>query len=218
MRWGAAGLSAIHDTLIQAQVTVPRKDGPVTTGVTIRTMGTSSLRVEASPADGPSILTLNNQQAWLKVGTDPAEYIPRVAIASAGITYVPLLSILANWSDPGMRVEYIGLEKLGISTAHHVRLTPPLEDDLPPELESPCDIFIDPLSFLVLKLIYVIRPPASLVNKVSLEIAYSDYRAVSGILIPYRLTHTINGQLARDYRVTSFSVNLGAQPGDFEVR
>jgi len=61
---GGANLAAIRDTEIHAQITVPKTNGPVTSSVTIRTMGTRSLRVEGTYADGPGVFTVNDQGAY----------------------------------------------------------------------------------------------------------------------------------------------------------
>jgi hypothetical protein len=139
-------------------------------------------------------------------------------VAGAGITHIPLLSILSDWNDPTMSLEHIGLEKLGDTPVHHVRITPPKEDGAPKELESPCDIFLDQQSFLPLRLIYLTRPPANLRVSAPVEVIYSDYRAVAGIAVPHQVRYTVRGQFLREYRVTSFAVNRGAQASDFELR
>lgn len=215
---GAASLAAIQDTEIQAQVSSPNGDASVTSTVTLRTLGTRFLRVDASSADGTAVSTMNDTEAWMKVGTGDAEFVPLQSIGAGGITQVPLLSILSDWNLPGMRIGYVGLEKLDTSTVHHVRVTPALEDGLPRELESPCEIYIDQQSLFVLKLIYPVRPPADLKQIVLMEVGYQDYKVVSGIVVPHRIAYTIHGQLIEEYKISSFTVNRGIQKSEFALR
>ena len=215
---GGGNLVAIRDTEILAQVTAPRDDGMAMSAVKMWTLGTRNLRIESTSADGPAVLVVNEQAASMKAGGEAAQFIPRRSVANGGITHIPLLSILSDWSDPSTQLEYVGIEKLGNSPVHHVRITQPVPADVPKEVESPCEIFIDSQSLLVVKLVYLMRPPENLRISVPVEVTYSDYRPTAGIAVPFQIRYTLRGQLLRQYQVTSFAVNRGAQASDFDVK
>jgi hypothetical protein len=196
-------MSAIRDTEMQVQLTHIGKSGTAVSTVTLRTLGAHALRVDSSSVEGPSVFVLNARSAYAKTGANQPHYIPRRAVAPAGITQIPLFSVLSGWNDQAMRVEYVGLEIQGNSSAHHVRITPPLPATAPGELESPCEVFIDPQSYLVLRIVYLTRAPENLRVSVPTEAAYFDYRVVAGIAVPFHVKYSIRSQLFREHRVIS---------------
>ena len=214
---GAASLPSILDTKMEAQVSTIGRDVSSTSTVTLQTMGNHFLRTESSAADGISVSTMNDKEAWTKPANGPPEFLPRESFGG-GITHIPLLSVLSDWSQPGMRIDYLGLEKLDAFTVHHIRLTPAIEVGAPKELESPSDIYIDQQSLFVLKMIYLVRSPNDLKQSVMMEVAYQDYKVVSGIAVPYHVIYTIHGQPVEEYRVSSFVVNVGIQENTFSLK
>ena len=211
---GGANLAAIRGTEIQAQVAVPKDGGISVSPATIKTLGFQNFRFES----GTSLFIANDQAASIQTGAETPQSLSRRSIGKAGITHLPLLSILADWNEPTMRAEYIGIVKLGNATAHQVRLTPSVSADIPKELESPCEIFIDPQSLLVIKLIYLLRAPGNLRFSAPMEVFYSDYRTFGGIAVPFVVTYKFRGQLTQEYRVTSVSFHHGLQVSDFQPR
>lgn len=215
---GGANLPAIRDTEFEADIVSSRPGSVSSIAVTVKTLGTNSLRIESNSSAGPSVFVVNNQRASARAGSGEIQFLSRASVANGGITQIPVLSVLSRWNEAGASLEYVGLEKLDGTEAHHVRLTPPLAADFPKELQSPCEVYIDVQSLLVLKLVYLVRPPKNLKVSVPVEVVYSDYRAASGLVIPFQMKYTMRGQQLRQYRIKSFSVNQGAQPADFELR
>ena len=118
-----------------------------------------------------------------------------------------------------MELEYIGQESLNERSVHHVRLRNLREpEDAFNDLTADIDVYIDATTLLVTKLVYPIRPAVNLKLSEPVEVTYSDYRAASGLAIPFHVTYAVRGRVFREYRVTEFSVNRGAQDSDFEVR
>ncbi len=212
-------LPVIQDTQATVQLTVLRDRKPVSAPATLKTLGKDMLRVESESLEGKSVFVMNGQGAAMKVGFEEPQRIPRMSVAGVGITHVPVLSILADWADPGIKLEYLGAEKEEAGAYHHVRMQRRLADGHSlGEYESPCDIYLDPLTFLVAKLVYSVRPPANLLLSEPIEVHYGEYRNVSGILVPFHVTYTLKGQLLSEYRITSFAVNQRPSETDFEVK
>lgn len=86
------------------------------------------------------------------------------------------------------------------------------------DFDAPCDLYIHPDTLLVAKLVYHIRAPQNLLQTVPIEVTYEDYRFISGIAVPFRVTYSLRGQTLSQYQVTSFGVNQGARESDFNVR
>lgn len=86
------------------------------------------------------------------------------------------------------------------------------------EVLQPCDVYLDTQTGLPVKLIFSAHPPENLLISFPVEIGYLDYRAFSGLLVPTRIRHSIQGQLVAELLVTQFSANTGVSPAEFQVR
>jgi hypothetical protein len=215
---GGRTLAAINDTRTTLQATT-YSSGAATVSTEIRTtLGTTNLRVDWTDDDGAHSFAMDSQSASAKDGSDPARFVSRKALSDGGISHLPLLSILADWSNPGTQLEYVGMEKIAAAQVHHIRLKrPPLVSELA-ELEAPADLYFDSQTLFLVRLVHVIRPPGNLRKTESLEIDYSDYRFTSGLAVPFHVSLSLRGSVIRDLQVTDFAVNRGTQAADFLLR
>lgn len=213
---GGQNLAQIQDTKMTAQATSP--DGTSST-VTITTKGATMLRVETQSSDGTSIFVVNATTASSQNDGEPVESVPWLSVYSGGITHIPVLSILSQWSQPGTKVQYVGLEQLGAESVHHIRIQRPIDNryELGPN-DAPCDLYIDAQTFLLSRLIYPVRSPGDIKYAARVAVDYSNFKTENGIAIPYTARYTVNGQLLNEQQVTSFQVNVGATAADFDLR
>ncbi len=49
------------------------------------------------------------------------------------------------------------------------------------------------------------------------QIRYADYRAVNGLLVPFSITETIQGQTIRKFQLNQINFNAGLQDSDFQL-
>lgn len=59
-------------------------------------------------------------------------------------------------------------------------------------------------------------PSAS--DDLDVQIRFSDYRSVDGILLPYRFTKTVNGTVNEELSILKFRINPVFKPGQFEKK
>jgi len=215
---GGSKLPGIRDTDIRAQVIRPRMGGAIPFAVRIRTLGTKKLRVDADSPEGPVVVWVNGKRAARKVAANEAETFSSLSMGGVGVVQVPVFSVLTEWNDAATSLKYIGLENSVSASLHHIRVMPNADADVPLELRTPLDVYLDAQSLLVAKLVYPARPPSNLRQSVPVEVSYSDYRAVSGLLIPLHVTYSLRGQIISEYRITSVAVNQGVREEEFEVR
>jgi hypothetical protein len=69
------------------------------------------------------------------------------------------------------------------------------------------DIGLDPTSSLPVVLVYSVHPNGGAHIPVSIEIHYSDYRAVAGVQIPFHIERYVNGSLQLDIQLSAASAN-----------
>lgn|SRR5262249_1168610 len=211
-------LSQVRDTYTAAQRTSIENGETQIASVIFKTLGTKMLRVETDSPDGKSLFVISGERAALNTGAEAVQRIPRRSVGDDGITHLSVLSVLSSSNDPGVKLQYLGLEKLGNASFHHVRMQRPLTAEGVAESYSPYDIYIEPQSLLVARLQYMMHAPTNLRKTIPVQVEYTDYRSTSGILVPFHITYTVRQQKLTEYALTSFSVNSGISVTDFELR
>jgi hypothetical protein len=53
---------------------------------------------------------------------------------------------------------------------------------------------------------------------VTFELRYEDYRAVDGVMLPHRLTQSVDGNATEEWTISRFKVNPAFKPGTFEKK
>lgn len=132
------------------------------------------------------------------------------------------LSFQALNSDPGLGMSYIGLESKNGLAVQHIRLfrVVPSSSGVPQPTVlalSTEDLYLDASSYLPLFLDFNTHPDDAFNRDFSVEVAFSDYQQMSGIMIPVRIQKHLNGALVLDLTVTSATINSGLPASDFSV-
>lgn len=133
--------------------------------------------------------------------------------------HIPALSRLADYVQPNTQLAYLGTESVFGKPAYHVRLWSLPTDDTPPEIEaliSEFHVFLDVQTLLVVKTQGYVFSPDALQNRSPVETYYSDYRAVSGVLVPFRMSRYISGHKDCDIVFTSVQLNIGIADSEFQ--
>lgn len=212
---GASNLLSIQDT--KTTVASPAPDGTSSTSA-IFTKGFAELRVESQFSDGSSVFTVNQDGAASQTDSDPVQQIPLISVWGGGITNIPVLSILSQWSSPGIKLSYLGLEEIGTESVHHIQIQRPLDPSQGlGAYDAPCDIYIDASTLLVSRLIFPLRPPSNLRTIVRQTADYSNYQISNGVAVPFTVQYSVNGQVLVKQQVTSFAVNLGTPDSVFDL-
>jgi hypothetical protein len=215
---GGVAASALHDTITQIEVTSSNPNGQKTYRGTIKTLVGGMLREDLALPDGPStVIQRGSVAAASDVQSEPQSKGKQ--LADAGITHIPTLSILKDFANSAIQLEYVGLESLDTAKVHHIRLRRTADPTLPgSELSSPVELYIDSQTLLVLRLVYSVHPPSNLAISEPVELRYADYRPVSGILVPFQVSTFVRGNLLSAYRVLSFAVNQNLSDADFQFK
>ena len=83
---------------------------------------------------------------------------------------------------------------------------------------SEANIFLDPSSFLPLAITFNTHPDGNALLDIPIELRFSDYRAVSGIQVPYHVQKFLNNGLILDFHVQTVSLNSGLTASSFTVQ
>jgi len=211
---GASNVQNIADT--RSEVTIrSNEDGQVIERTAVwKTLGHKAWRVETQGPDGSGVFIANDDWAVSRSGSEQEEF-PSVAVGDAGNWRIPFLSILADVDDPGVAVELV---EAGEAKLLHIRLRPRPKKIGLTEVMEPCDVFMDPQTFLPVRLRFSLHPSVNLLVDIPAEVEYRDYKFISGLLIPTQLRYSVRSRLVNEIFLKSFAPNVGLSPTDFAVR
>jgi hypothetical protein len=112
--------------------------------------------------------------------------------------------------------------KNGVSVRHLT--TTGQFSNLPPDLTaqmqhlSQMELFVDLATLLPVALDFNIHPDNNMLLDIPVEIRFSDYRAVSGIQVPFHVEKYFNGSLNLDIQLQTATVNSGISANTFAIQ
>jgi hypothetical protein len=124
--------------------------------------------------------------------------------------FFPGLTLLSTASDPSLPA-WTPSSYSSDSLGNHLRfqfLIPSLDgarED--PQLLSPFDLVLAPGTYLPQYAFFTIHPDNPGVHAdIPVEIAYSNYQSISGVMIPFHIQRFVNGSLVLDLTIATASV------------
>jgi hypothetical protein len=137
-----------------------------------------------------------------------------------GNCWRPVLWFLPSFSlQPSLLPSNLGITDLGAGTVgsganvyRHLQ-SQLVASDLPATLathitkRSTAHIGLNPSTLLPAVLTYSVHPDNGASIAIAIEVHYSDYRAVNGVLIPFLIQRYVNGSLQLEIHVTSAEIN-----------
>jgi hypothetical protein len=194
--------------------TVTDRNGTVTS-VTIETVGTDKTRHDLG-SDLTSVVNGGNGFLAMK---GKRGQLPVWMTRFKRPEHLPSLSLMADYLDPNLQVQYVGLENVNGKLAHHLRLSMLSTDGIPAhlaDLMSEFHVFIDSASMLVVKTRTFDFSPYSPQNRTPVETFFSDYRQQNGALVPFHLVQYLVNQKDSETTFTSISLNASVPESDFQ--
>jgi len=143
---------------------------------------------------------------------DSSESLPLELAVTSQSAIFPVVVIAAALSNPDAAFEYLGVESLQGVPAHHLRLWSTFNSN--PTLRHLAEltvkeIWIDSASGLPLKLAYERREALGAADRIRVEVFYSDYRDVGGVLYPFRVQKSLQGTPWASISIQSVAFNTG---------
>lgn len=83
---------------------------------------------------------------------------------------------------------------------------------------STSDFFLDSASLLPVALTFNAHPDDDANTDISVELDFSNYQPVSGVLVPLHMQKLISGGLVLDLVVTNASMNSGLSDAPFAIQ
>ena len=189
------------------------------TPVVVKSSGADRLRWEVNAAD-------RREVALVQGGTGKVVRDARVTDMApwqwrhTRPEHFPALLCTSELQRLRMEVVYVGLEKLGATAVHHIRVSAAPQgrvarSDKIEALISEFHLFLDPATYVVLKVRRFAFSPEAIENRSEFETVYGDYRLVGGILMPFKVSNYLSGQKLWDVNFRDIRLNAGVSDGDF---
>jgi len=150
-------------------------------------------------------MAFDGVKAWMinpMVGPDPIEMPAEQAemIKDQADIDGPLMDYKAK----GSTVELVGVEDVGGRKAFHLRIT---RKGLPPT-----ELFIDSQNYLDVKAV------TSVPGTGTMELAFSDYRSVDGMMVPFSVKSSAAGMTISELKLDSVAFNVPLPADAFKIK
>lgn len=137
------------------------------------------------------------------------------------VWFFPALSSLA--ARPNVVLAYVGQETRNGASVQHVRSHVDQANwptgVLPTAKQlSTMDFYLDATTLLPVAVTFKAHPDNDAMKDLAIEVDFSDYQAISGVMVPTHIQRYSQGNLLVDITVTSASFNTGLPLSVFAVR
>lgn len=186
--------------------------------VTARTRGLDQSSEQIQQGDGTATgIVYSRGDASESSGSTRTEASTELATSSHSPD-VPLILLGAALQDPETTFELIGQEQLDGISVIHIRFRKSFASQ--PKLSylaefSRKDLWVDASSGVPKKLSYIRRAARGAEPGILVEVFYSDYRTVNGVLYPFAVKKSLNGTPWATITLTSVNENVGLTDADF---
>ena len=228
------GSNTIADVTLVGTATRTAGSDIETGAITMKALGTRFSRIDLADATGTrtELRGADSTGKPLNRSISPDGTSAAVAGHNAmtdAVWFFPALSSLAK--DPAkytnLAISYVGQEQKGDATVQHIHFVTQFPHPSagpamlpPPDLSrlTAMDLYLDPSSSLPVALAFNTHPDKNSLIDIPVDIEYSNYQAVDGALVPFRIQKFIHGTLFLDITIQSASVNKGLTAAEFAAQ
>ncbi len=187
--------------------------------IRILTRGMDQTAEEIVTPEGTRQVVYSREQAREAEGNSAKPLQLELAVTSQSACFpLPLLAAALNHADTGF--QYLGQETLDGLAVHHIRFWNTFSSH--PKLRhlaefSMKDLWIDAATGLPRKLSFDRRAAGGAEPRIPVELFFSDYRNVSGVLYPFRIEKHFNGTPWANITINNVQLNAGLTDAAFPV-
>jgi hypothetical protein len=216
----AAMASAVPaDSSATGTVTVVEGSTTQTGSIQILTLGASQTSETLILRDGQRSVVYSNGDAKEIAGSESANP-PLELIVSDQCPDFPLPLLLSALNNPDEAFLSVGQETLNGASVQHIQVWNSFASK--PRLQklatfSLKNIWFDASSGLPIKLAYSRRAGGGTIPAIPVEVSFSNYTKVNGVLYPFQINKSYNGTLWQTITIQSVSFNTGLTDAQFPV-
>ncbi len=185
----------------------------------VLTRGTNQSAEQIETPEGKRSIIYSQGLANRIDGTGTATFTLELAASSQSPCF-PLVLIAGALNNPDIGFQYLGLESLGGSRAHHLRAWNTFSSNAKLRLAefTVKDLWIDAASGLTLRISYTERAGGGAESRIPVVVLYSDYRNVGGVLYPFSIQKSLNGTPWAKITIFQVAFNTGLTDKDFPIQ
>jgi hypothetical protein len=199
-------------TVVEGSTT---QSGPIQ----ILTRGVSQTMETMNLPDGQRSVVYSNGDAK-EVSSGQASHPPLELIVIDQCPDFPLPLLLSALSDSDKALFYIGQETLNGNSVEHIQMWNAFSSNAPLQRLAPFsikDIWFDASSGMPLKIAYYRRTGSGAVPSVAVEVFFSNYKNLSGVLYPFQINKSYNGTPWATITIHSVTFDNALTDSDFPV-
>ena len=213
---------AVNDVIVQTTATYVAGSDEETGTATLTASGNQQSLLQLNLSGGTREEIRNGPAgAWIGPDGTAHSMVTDNCLNDADWFY-PVLTLEALQTDPTLGVQYIGPTVWnGVATVQlqffHVipGQTAPVTTEI--QNRSVVNLYLDPASMLPLALDFNTHADDNVNLNIPVEIRFGDYRAASGVLIPFRIQKLLQGTLLLDFVAAQAAVNSALPPSTFTI-
>lgn len=148
--------------------------------------------------------------AWSKNGNPSTPYVTHNCWTDAA-WFFPVLSSVSQIGSKRFVFKYIGQEQHGGVNTQHIQIFQVGQQFPSAALQhlSSVDVYLDVASSLPLAVATTTHPDNDMNADLPVEVRFTNYQPVSGIMVPFHFQQMLNGGVVLDVTVTSATFNSG---------
>lgn len=211
---GPGVLQQVQDFIATGTITYYWGGKQVSGRAVLRGRGIDQFRLDASLSQGTRSWWVSHGSGKRRDTDGTISTIPYHNAISMGALSFPAMRLLAAILDPRTTISDGSTVQVGGQTFYEVCVEPKLADPRLSELAS-AKYFLDPHTFELVGLQDDTHPKQTLLRKIPHAVYYGDFRAVSGVSIPFSVVETMYMGRTWSLQLDHISFNTGLGDSDF---
>jgi hypothetical protein len=218
---GAMATTAPNDSTANGSVTVVEGSTTQTGTIQILTLGTTQTSETLDLPNGQRSIIYSNLDALEATGAQSSNPpLQQIVTDQCADFPLPLLQSFLSNSDEA--IIYVGAETLNGQAGQHIQVwntfnSQPILQNLALAPFSTRDIWFSSSSGLPVKISYARRAGGGSVPKIPVEVFYSNYTNVNGILYPFQINKSLTGTPWTTITISGVSFNTGLTASQFQT-
>jgi hypothetical protein len=217
---GIAAVTAVQDYTGTGTITYNWAGDQVPGTVTVMGRGTAQFRLDATLSNGVRTWAVSGGNGFISEINGTTHMIVSHNTFNLGSLTLPLTYLCFALNNTSTSIAYIGLETINGEQVQHIQTQTIFGPSVDPLgmlwALSKRDFFIDASTFYVASTLDMNHPDNSWAVNYPHVMQYSNYRSVSGILVPFAISETNSGQTSYTIQLSQVSFNSGLQDSNFE--
>lgn len=220
------GKNVVQDLTLSGNATWGTGDGQ-RGAIVLRALGSNESRIDITLPDGTRTEIRDasagySQGKWINPDGKSGRFAGHNAMTDA-VWFFPAIGSLV--AQPGIILSYVGLETRNGDSVQHLRSSAYSSSSPPQPMAahatavqfSTMDFYLSASNLLPVAVTFNRHPDSNAGVNIPIEIDFSDYQLVTGVMVPMHIHKSANGATVLDINLTGADFNSGLTLSEFSV-